>query len=536
MSAPATHALPALSEDQAEAWDRIADALGRAGVDLLSERLTPRAEGRAAAENGVLAVIGKAGSGKTLLLAALARALTAAGVAVVSGDWEGRRRRDRRTLAILAPTNKAASVLRGRGVPATTIHRILYTPVYAPEYEALAEWLAGAGARPETDLLSPTALDRAKAFHDVHASIPGALAAAGLRGSDFISGWKRREAPLDIGLVDEASMLDARQFDDLREIFPTLLLFGDPAQLAPVKAAGAGAGEGATGMVFERLPETRRLVLHRVHRQAGDNPILDLAHALADPDLGFEDFEARVEDAARADPRVEIAPRVDADLMARSPVLVWRNATRIRLIHAFRTAHGAPEDALMPGEPLICDGIELPLKHRKRRLDLEARGLIKGAQAVYLGPGKSPGFARLHVLGAEDPRVGVAAIIRIESPDEDEPFIPSAARMGAVFLHGAAVTIHKAQGSQWPAVQVFAPDLFAAARAGRSEAGQPLWKRLAYVAITRAEERLIWVARYRLARPRGPLGTDDLPRPAAAPLRLAAQGDADGQPGADGAA
>ena len=97
-----------------------------------------------------------------------------------------------------------------------------------------------------------------------------------------------------------------------------------------------------------------------------------------------------VEDAARRDDRVVWAERVDADLMARSPVLVWRNATRIRLITAFRAAHGAPEDELLPGEPLICDGIELPLKHRKKRIDLEARGLIKGAQVIYLGPGTSP--------------------------------------------------------------------------------------------------------------------------------------------------
>jgi hypothetical protein len=82
--------------------------------------------------------------------------------------------------------------------------------------------------------------------------------------------------------------------------------------------------------------------------------------------------------------------------------------------------------------------------------------------------------------------------------------------MGAAFLHGAAVTIHKAQGSQWPEVQVFAPDLWAAAQAGRSEAGVPLWKRLAYVAITRAENRLHWVVRNRLALPKQPLGVDDL--------------------------
>ena len=96
--------------------------------------------------------------------------------------------------------------------------------------------------------------------------------------------------------------------------------------------------------------------------------------------------------------------------------------------------------------------------------------------------------------------------------------------MGAAFLHGAAVTIHKAQGSQWDTVQVFAPDLSAAAWAGREEAGLPLWKRLAYVAITRAQNRLIWVTRNRLARPTEALTTEDL-KVAAAPLELSGGGE-----------
>lgn len=295
------------------------------------------------------------------------------------------------------------------------------------------------------------------------------------------------------------------------------MLFGDPAQLPPVQSEG--------GMVFDRLPEGQRLSLSRIHRQEADNPILDLAHALADPQLGFHDFERMVEEAAQRDDRVVWAQRVESELMARSPVLVWRNATRIRLIHAFRAAYDAPGDELLEGEPLICDGIELPMKHRKRRLDLEARGLIKGAQVIYLGPGKKPGFSRLHVIGAEDPRVSAASIVKIEQEGDEEPFIPFAARMGATFLHGAAVTIHKAQGSQWDTVQVFAPDIYAAARMNRNEDGQPLWKRLAYVAITRAENRLHWVVRNRLARPAEKhLSTEDLVVPQA-PLELAASED-----------
>ena len=486
------------SEDQAQAYDTITEILRSAGVDLTDGRVTPPPAGK----DSVAAVIGKAGSGKTMLLAQLYHALKDAGLNILSGDYEPRARKDRRTLAIFAPTNKAASVLRNRGVPATTIHSILYTTMYDPEYEKIAEWLGGNAARPEVEGVSDLALDRALSFFSSNASIPGALAAAGLRGSDFITGWKRREEPLDIGFVDESSMLDAQQLEDLKEIFPTLILFGDPAQLAPVNQSGA--------MVFDALPEERRLVLSRVHRQTQDNPILDLAHALGDPSLQFSDFEQMVQDASKRDDRVVIGQRVESDLMARSPVLVWRNVTRIKLIQAFRGAYQAPMEELLPGEPLICDGIELPLKHRKKLLDLEARGLIKGAQVVYLGPGRKPGFSRLHVIGAEQPQLSAASIVKIEMPDEEEPFIPFAARMGATFLHGAAATIHKAQGSQWDTVQVFAPDIFVAARMNRTEAGTKLWKRLAYVAITRAENRLIWVVRNRLARPSSALVVDDL--------------------------
>ena len=336
------------SEDQAEAWDRVAEMLLRAGIDLANGTLLPEASGTPE----VLALVGKAGSGKTMLLAGLTKALAEAGMDVISGDYEGKKRKDRRTLAVLAPTNKAASVLRSHGVPATTIHRILYTPVYDPEYEKIAEWLAGNGDRPTVEGLTDLALDRARNFYDSMKSIPGALAAAGLRGSDFILGWKRREEPLDVGFIDEASMLDERQFNDLKEIFPTLVIFGDPAQLAPVGQSGE--------MVFDMLPAGSRLTLSRIHRQEKDSPILDLAHALGDESLEFGTFEEMVVDAARRDDRVIWAERVDAELMARSPVLVWRNQTRIRLIQAFRAAYGAPADALLPGEPLICDGIPTP--------------------------------------------------------------------------------------------------------------------------------------------------------------------------------
>ena len=129
------------SEDQADAYDKIAALLRGSGVDLENDILSSRSDD----QQRVVAVVGKAGSGKTLLLARLYEALDNAGVELISGDFESKKRGEKRNLAILAPTNKAASVLRNRGVPATTIHRILYTPLYDPEYEKIAEWLAGNG-------------------------------------------------------------------------------------------------------------------------------------------------------------------------------------------------------------------------------------------------------------------------------------------------------------------------------------------------------------------------------------------------------
>ena len=483
------------SADQAAAWTAVAALLTMRGVDLA--RAT---SGKASGPHGVTAVLGKAGSGKTHLLATLVADLTRAGATLTSPDA---RKPGGRSFAVLAPTNKAASVLRMRGVPATTLHRMLYRPVFAEDYQNLVNWLSGEGKGEPSGTFDAEVLRRAKAAFDRHGSVVGALAVAGLSGSDFISGWKRRDETLDIGCVDEASMLHDHQLDDLKELFPSLVLFGDPAQLGPVKG---------TGMVVDKLPQPAIARLETVHRQAAGNPIVRLAHALADPALTFEAFEHRVRDAAETDDRVEVAPRMDADLMARSPALVWRNATRARLVAAFRQAFSVPEGVLVPGEPLVCDGIELPAKEQNKRVELEARGLIRGTQAVFLRAGKRRGFIRVHIVGADDPRVSCAAIVRLDGTEGSaEPWLPFAARMGAVFVHGAALTIHKAQGSQWPVVQIFAPDLKAAARAGHEDAGLPLWKRLAYVALTRAQERVRWVVFPRLARPTGTLDVTDLP-------------------------
>ena len=69
------------SHDQAEAFDAISAALKSAGVDLDEGLTTPIDEDG----SGVLAVVGKAGSGKTMLLAHLFAAVSDAGAGSLRG-------------------------------------------------------------------------------------------------------------------------------------------------------------------------------------------------------------------------------------------------------------------------------------------------------------------------------------------------------------------------------------------------------------------------------------------------------------------
>src|SRR5690606_16390836 len=95
--------LPALtfSDDQAEAWDRLSLELEAQGISLDDSGTEAATEGKSM----VLAITGKAGSGKTMLLSSLYKAMREAGVEIISGDYEGKKRKERRSLAILAPTN-----------------------------------------------------------------------------------------------------------------------------------------------------------------------------------------------------------------------------------------------------------------------------------------------------------------------------------------------------------------------------------------------------------------------------------------------
>src|SRR5688500_3680584 len=126
-------------------------------------------------------------------------------------------------------TGKAAQVLRSKGaVNARTIHSLIYRP---RGEEAVADEATGKTS------MSPTfALNRQS---------PISKAA--------------------LVIIDECSMVDEQLGRDLLSFGTPVLVLGDPAQLPPISGGG---------FFTEHEPD---ILLTEIHRQARDNPIIQLA-------------------------------------------------------------------------------------------------------------------------------------------------------------------------------------------------------------------------------------------------------------------
>ena len=129
-------------------------------------------------------------------------------------------------------------------------------------------------------------------------------------------------------------------------------------------------------------------------------------------------------------------------------------------------------------------------------------------------------------MGAEDPQISAASIIKIETPGRRRALHPHGGDDGggvSAWRGG-----HDPQGARQPMGHGagVCPRPLRRRRSGAHRVRRGLWKRLAYVAITRAENRLMWVVRNRLARPHAALTVADL-KPMIVPLSLAMQ-DSDG--------
>jgi exodeoxyribonuclease-5 len=318
-------------------------------------------------------------------------------------------------------TGKAAQVLRARGAKnARTIHSLIYRP--KGEEEVSDEETGKTTVSPLFSLNRQSPLAQAALI-----------------------------------IIDECSMVDEALGKDLMSFGTPILVLGDPGQLPPISGGG---------FFTEHEPD---ILLTEIHRQARDNPIIDLAMQVR------EGREIMHGDYGTA--QVIGKNDVDRDMVLEADqVLVGINRTRRRYNQRLRELKGFDQTYPQAGDKLVC-----------LRND-PAKGLLNGSLWQVMTSSKEtvkPGINLLVRPEDDDMDRGSAKIKLLKSafddPDLEVPW--QTKKRYDDFDYGYALTVHKAQGSQWNSVVLF----------DESFAFRDSRERWLYTAITRAAERLVIV-------------------------------------------
>jgi len=257
----------------------------------------------------------------------------------------------------------------------------------------------------------------------------------------------------DLVVLDECSMVDSALATDLETFGVPMLVLGDPFQLPPVSGAGALTSAPPDYMLTD------------IRRQALDNPIIWMSMQLRSGQS--------IKPGRYGESRIARLDEIGADEISGADMrLVGRNATRRQWNASVRKLRGFTEALPLRKEQLVC------LRNNKDNGLLN--GTIWNAEAASVRPS---GKVQLDLTTADD---GLYPT-RVKTVAHAEPFIGAeitgdykVRKLYDEFDFGYALTVHKAQGSQWSNVVV------------RNEAGvfgedAARWM---YTAITRASDRV----------------------------------------------
>ncbi|TFV51661.1 AAA family ATPase [Blastococcus sp. TF02A_35] len=286
-----------------------------------------------------------------------------------------------------------------------------------------------------------------------------------LLGAQGASGGfsRNEEWPLDadVVVVDEASMLDVELTAALLEACPDgthLLLVGDPAQLPSI-----GPGHVLGDLIDSGVVPVTELTT--LYRQAEGGAIARLASAVREgelPPVDSPDREVVVVPAAGSAEAARRVVQLVTDSIPRALGIDPGSVQVVTPVHRGPAGtielNKALKDKLNPGEGAVFgfdpgDRVVATANH----LDLDPIGFANGEVGVVTGTGEG-------------------------SLTVDFSSGPVTCTGQALFdlRHGWAITVHRAQGSEWPGVVVVLPP----------EAGGMLSRPLVYTALTRAQKHL----------------------------------------------
>ncbi|MDE6598081.1 MAG: AAA family ATPase [Clostridia bacterium] len=343
--------------------------------------------------------------------------------------------------AFVTPTGKAATVLIRKGIPATTLHRLIYQS-FTEEQEIELN-----GKKIKIEKLS----------------------------------FRRREnidKAIKLIVLDEASMVSDSVLWDLMEFGVKLLLCGDNAQLPPVEG-------------FNTYLKNPDYTLKTIVRQERDNPIILLSEMAREGK--YIPYGKYGNCASVLSKRLFVGERRKNYLLKADQIICGINKTRAAINDEIRSFHGLgqlPEN----GDKLICT-----VNNWEQYIDTDYRfnlvnGIIGTAYDPFYDGTTGIGFMQfkpdfLDGLCPEavpfDTGIFTEGRYRYRHGDYFEKFNENGEPTGAFtlnrFEYGYCISCHKAQGSEFDNVVIF----------DESYAFKEDKNRWLYTAITRAKKKLI---------------------------------------------
>jgi exodeoxyribonuclease-5 len=380
-------------------------------------------------------LFGPAGVGKTTLAKHVAARLGLRDQDVVFGAYTG----------------KAASVLARKGVPATTIHSAIYRPMENAQVRAEHRELTTRMANLMMEVGFTPSDEEAARIEDRIEELETQL-----RQPGFVLNPESEWAYADLIVLDEVSMVNTDMARDIESFGVPVLVLGDPFQLPPIEGGG----------YYTRAEPD--VLLTEIHRQALESPVLALATEIRTLDQRM--WQSNLWETAGITRAMEF-----------EQVLCWRNATRWKLIKKIRAKHGRPAGVPVPGDRVIC------LVNNKKDL-----GILNGQQFDVLDTNGER--LLLKESGTDAPERWIHAWLEgFQGLEGEKSLKGRRAWRGEVgaFTFADAITVHKAQGSEWDSVYVVdetrAMIEMQARRDGMAKAMEEA-RRFLYTAVTRARE------------------------------------------------
>ena len=293
--------------------------------------------------------------------------------------------------------------------------------------------------------------------------VAGGPGAAGSEPGDREGSWvfaRGEEWPLDADLVvvDESSMLDVELAAALVEACADgtrLLLVGDPAQLPSI-----GPGRVLADIIDSgAVPVTE---LTTLYRQRDGGTIAKLATAVRGGDLPAVDSPEREVVIVTARGSAEAAHRVVQLVTDSIPRALGIAAEEVQVV---TPVHKGPAGTIELNRALKARLNPGPGAHR---------GFDPGDRVVAIANHADEGFANGEV-GTVTSTDGEGLTVSFSGLPVTVPF-----KLLGDLRHGWALTVHRAQGSEWPAVVAVFP----------AEASGMLSRPLVYTALTRAQQHL----------------------------------------------